>query len=324
MRINKTDLPVYASLFSVVFLWGTSFAVSKIGLQDLSPLNLAGIRFSIASLIFGAILLAQKTGRTVERQDIFPLVVMGFMAITSYFYIQYTGLLYTTSINASLLLATSPVWTTLAGMATRQERVTAKTFGGILLAFVGISLVISRGKMFSLFASATIGGDMLLLLNAVVWAGFTLYGKKIMQKYPPFTAIAYINIFGTVMLLPVILIPSRLNPVSLVGQLAGISLSTVLSAVYLAVLCSVYGYYMWYKGIARIGAVRTASFYYISPLFAFLAGTWLLDETVTALVVLGGLMVIAGVYLTNKYKIVLETGEPNGKAGTESRGGSKR
>jgi len=311
LKIDKTDIPVYASLLSVVFLWGTSFAVSKIGLQELSPLNLAGLRFSIASLIFGLMLMAQKTGRLVERQDIIQLVIMGFMAITSYFYIQYTGLLYTTSINASLLLATSPIWTTVASVITRQEQVTAKAFGGILLAFAGISLVISRGKMFTLFASETIYGDMLLLLNALVWASFTLYGKKIMQKYPPFTTIAYINIFGTVMLLPIVLIPNRLNPVSIVEQLANVSQPTVFAAVYLAALCSAYAYYMWYRGIAQIGAVRTASFYYVSPLFALLAGIWLLNETVTVFVILGGLMVITGVYLTNKYKLTVERTHSN-------------
>lgn len=300
MSKNK-NMPIYLSLICVTFLWGTSFAVSKIALHELSPLNLAGFRFLTAAIIFSSILAVKKS--RIYQEDIPQLIVMGFLSITSYFYIQYTGLLYTTSISASLLLATSPVWTTIIGILIGQEKVNHKAVGGILLAFLGVTVVISRGKLFSLFVSETILGDILLLLNAIVWAFFTLYGKKIMSKYSPFSAVAYVNIFGALMLLPIILIPNPLNPVSLIKQLSNITLPTIAAVIYLAALCSVYGYYTWYRGIETIGAIRTASFYYICPLFALLAGIWLLDETITLFVLLGGITVIIGVYLTNKCKI---------------------
>ena len=113
IKIAKTDYSAYVLLLSVTFLWGASFAISKIGLQELSPLNLAGVRFLLASFIFGIILITQKPFQSIDIRDIPALAIAGFMAITSYFYIQYTGLLYTTSINAALLLATSPIWTTV-------------------------------------------------------------------------------------------------------------------------------------------------------------------------------------------------------------------
>lgn len=293
---------VYISLLSVVVLWGSSFAASKVGMQELSPLNLAGMRLSIASVLFGTILLLQQPRIKVDIRDVPALAVAGFMVITSYFYIQYTGLLYTTSINASLLLATSPIWTTLYCVASRQEKVTSKAMLGILTAFLGISLVISKGKWDTLFVSGNIVGDLLLLSNSMVWAGFTLYGKKIMLKYSPFTAIAYIYIFGTLMLLPVILIPNPINPISIFQQFSNVGPSTVIAILYLSVLCSAYGYVMWYRGVARIGAVRTASFQYLAPLSALLAGVWLLDEQLNFTVVVGGVMVVSGVYITNKYK----------------------
>jgi len=298
--LKNKDMAIYLSLICVTFLWGTSFVATKIALRELSPLNLAGFRFIAAAIIFGSILAVKKSH--IYQEDIPQLVVMGFLAITSYFYIQYTGLLYTTSINASLLLATSPVWTTIVGIFIGQEKVNRKAIGGILLAFLGVTIVISRGKLFSLFMSETILGDMLMLLNAIIWAIFTLYGKKIMSKYSPFSAVAYMNIFGALMLLPIILIPNPLNPTSAIEQLSSITLPTIAAVVYLAALCSVYAYYTWYRGIEKIGVVRTASFYYISPLFALLAGIWLLNETITGFILLGGITVIIGVYLTNTSK----------------------
>lgn len=296
--LKNQDMAIYLSLTCVVFLWGTSFAISKVTLDELSPLNLAGLRFVIAAVIFGAI-LAVKQSR-LSKEDIPKFIAMGFLAITSYFYIQYTGLLYTTSINAALLLSTSPIWTTIAGIFIGQEKVSSKTISGILLAFLGVTIVISKGELFSLFLSETIFGDMLMLFNAIVWALLTLYGKNIMCKYSPFAAVAYMTIFGALMFLPIILIPNPLNPISALEQLAGITLPTIASILHLAALCTVYAYYIWYKGITQIGAVRTASFQYLSPLFALLAGILLLSETVSSFMLLGSIMILLGVYLTNR------------------------
>lgn len=300
VMLNNKDASVYLSLVSVVFLWGTSFAISKVALRELSPLNLAGFRFLTVAIIFS--LMLRLTKAKIERKDLPQIILMGFMSITSYFYIQYTGLLYTTSINASLLLATSPIWTTIASICVYREKVTWNITLGIFLAFIGVSLVISKGSLFSLFAAETIFGDLLMLLNAIVWAGFTLFGKRIMLKYTAFTATAYIHVFGALMLLPVILIPNKLNPVSVVEQLPNISLPTVGAVLYLAVLCSVYAYSTWYKSIAKIGTIRTASFQYISPLFALFAGVLLLNETISAFMLAGGAMVVFGVYLINRQR----------------------
>lgn len=296
--LKNKDMAIYLSLTCVVFLWGTSFAISKVALNELSPLNLAGLRFIIAAAIFGAILVVNQS--CLSKEDIPRFIVMGFLAITSYFYIQYTGLLYTTSINAALLLSTSPIWTTVAGIFIGQEKVSSKTISGIVLAFLGVTLVITKGELFSLFLSETILGDMLMLFNAIVWALLTLYGKTIMCKYSPFAAVAYMTIFGALMFLPIILIPNPLNPISAIEQLAGITLPTIAAILHLAVLCTVYAYYIWYKGITRIGAVRTASFQYLSPLFALLAGILLLSETVSPFMLLGSIMILLGVYLTNR------------------------
>lgn len=296
MIVSK-NAGIFAALISVAFLWGTSFAVSKVALQTLSPLNLAGLRFALAALLFAAIVCSRK--QWLRRQDIGQFLLLGFLAITSYFYIQYTGLLYTTSINAALLLATSPVVTLLCSSALGREKLTANALLGVGLAFFGVCLVISRGQLFTLFAAETLLGDAMMLLNALVWAGFTLYGQNLMTRYSPFTAISYITIFGSLLLLPVVLIANPLNPVSLLSQLPHITTATMGAILYLALLCSVYAYSVWYYAIERIGAVRTASFSYVSPLFALLAGVCLLDETVSVLALVGGITVLGGVYLTN-------------------------
>jgi len=292
---------IYFALLSVSFLWGTSFAAAKVGMQELTPLNLVATRFILASTLMASILLCMRSRNTINRNDIPKFVMLGFTAITSYFYIQYTGLQYTTTINAALLIATSPIFTAVISALIGWESIPRSRYAGIILAFAGVSLIITNGRFDGIFHSSTLTGDVMLLINAIVWAGFTVYGKSILQKYRPFVAMAYIHIFGTLLLLPLVLVSSPFAPITLVTQLAqGIHLKTVVAALYLAALCSVYAYYVWYSGVDRIGAVKTSVFSYLNPLFAISAGIWLMNETVTAYTVTGGLTVISGVYLTNK------------------------
>lgn len=291
---------MYAALITVSFLWGTSFAAAKIGMYELEPLNLVIFRFLIASAVFGVVLLQTGTYRLLRRQDIPRFIVLGFLAITSYFYIQYTGLRYTTTINAALIVATSPIWTVLFSTMLGWDNITPLGLAGIVIAFTGVSVIITNGQWINLFNSSTITGDILLLINAVVWAGFTVYGKTILQKYRPFVAMAYIHIFGTLMLLPFAFVPSPFAPSPLYRHIGDLSWPTVMAALYLALLCSVYAYYIWYTGVEMLGAVRTVVFTYLNPLFAIIAGTWLLGEKPTVSTFAGGIMVVTGVYLTNR------------------------
>ncbi|ABO50054.1 protein of unknown function DUF6, transmembrane [Desulforamulus reducens MI-1] len=292
---------IHLLLLTVSFFWGTSFAAAKIGLQELHPLNLVILRFTIASVIFYVLLQIRKE-RAIEVKDIPTFIILGFMGITSYFYIQFTGLQYTNTIHSALIIATSPIMVAIIGAALKIEKISRAMSCGIALSFIGVSLVISEGNWAGIFQSTTIKGDLMLLSNAIVWAGFTLYGKKILLKYSPFVAMAYIHIFGTLLLLPLLAVPDLLGTHSLMKQLAELSWPTVSAALYLALFCSVYAYFVWYAGVEKIGAIRTSVFAYFNPLFATLTGVLLLNEKISFITIFGGCMVMAGVYITNEFK----------------------
>lgn len=299
---NHPTLYIYLSLTIASLLWGTSFAAAKVGLRELLPLNLVILRFVLASLIFGIILTLMRRDNTINRSDIPIFIALGFLSITSYFFIQFTGLQYTTTINSSLIIATSPIYIALFGSILGWEKLSTASIYGILLAFIGVTAIITNGNLSGIFHTDTLKGDLMLMCNSVVWAGFTLYGKSILQKYRPFVAMAYIHIFGTLLLIPFAFTPTFLASTPLITQINTITWPTIAAALYLALLCSVYAYYIWYTGVEKIGAVRTAVFSYLNPLFAIVTGVLLLGESFSVYTFVGGLMIIAGVYVTNKAK----------------------
>lgn len=293
---------LYMALTSVSLLWGTSFAAAQIGMRELAPLHLVTFRFILASFIMVVMLLCMKSN-TIDRADLPRFFGLGFMAITSYFWIQYTGLQYTTSIDAALIIATSPIATVFLSTVTGGERPGRRSIAGSVIAFTGVFLVITKGNFTSLFQSQSSFGALLLLTNSLVWAGFTLYGKTVLKKYRPFVAIAYIHIFGTLLLLPVAFIPGLFAADPFLQAISQITAQTIGAAIYLAVLCSVYAYYFWYMGIESIGAVRTAAFSYMNPLFAIVAGLLFMGEQLSVWVAVGGFLVLGGVYCINSASI---------------------
>lgn len=298
---------IHLLLMTVTIFWGTSYVAAKIGMRELLPLNLAIVRFVIASLSFGLILFLKKGNSRIDRKDIPQFFMLGFLAITFFYYIHFTGLQYTTSTNAGLIMATTPVFAALFCILTKKEKVNNRSMLGICIAFIGVLLVISQGQISGLFHQKTFLGDSLIVLNALIWAWFTLKGKTVLEKYSPFIAMAYIHIFGAILLLPFAFLPTVFVETTLLQQLPTVSWTTLLVSAYLAIFCSVYSYFIWYLGISKIGAVKTAIFNYFNPIMATLSGILFFDDKLTIYIVLGGLLVIVGVYITNQKTSILSS-----------------
>ena len=149
-------------------------------------------------------------------------------------------------------------------------------------------------------SKSTLYGDLLILLNSIIWCLFTVLGKRVVDKYEPFVVMAYITMYGGVTMLPVAFTPAFINSVRKA------SFTTWGATLYLAVFCSVYGFYMWYKGIKILGASRTAMFNYLNPIFAVIIGILFLKETWNTYTLVGGILVFVGVYIATTKSSILD------------------
>lgn len=292
----SSDKKICAGLLTVVFFWGTSWAASKIGLRQLSPIHLALLRFILSSVLFFILLKINYKDYTVDKKDKPLLWFLGIIGVALYFYIQHTGLNHTTTVNSSIIMGTSPIFTMfLSTTLFNQEKLTLNKIFGAIIAFMGVFLVFTDGKGISIGGS-TLLGDLLILTNSICWAFFTVLGKNLVDKYDPFVVIAHIYIYATITMLPLTFITNFFS------SIRNISFNTWIAALYLAIFCSVYGFYMWYKGIKILGAPRTAMFNYINPVVAVTVGIFFLKETWSIYTIIGGMLVFIGVYLASTTK----------------------
>ncbi len=139
-----------------------------------------------------------------------------------------------------------------------------------------------------------LSGTLLFLLTSFLWATYSIAGRGMMRKYHPFLIVTYVKALGALCLVPFSLIDGSFF------QVFKITFEGWLAILYLAVTCSLFGYYIWLYVMRRLGATVTCSFMFAEPLITVLLAIAFLRETLSLFTILGGLLIFVGVYAVVK------------------------
>jgi len=285
-------------MLTLIIFWGSSFVVVKIALSEgLTPIAIATFRFLIAGGLFLATLLFKKNRKQnykllVERKDATTLLFLALTGVTFFFTAQYTGIqMAGASIAAIFVCLLSPIIIAVFSARMFKEHLTRKQILGIGIAAAGTFIVITRGTLNFLSDREFFLGSLILLSTPVLWATYSLLGKKTMEKYDPFLVVAYVTMLGGLCLIPFSLAENSLY------QIFIMSLYGWLAILFLAITCSVLGYYIWFYVIKQVGAAVTSSFLFVEPLVTVLFAVMFVGEELSMSILTGGLLIFIGVYL---------------------------
>ena len=289
-------------MLCLIIFWGSSFAVVKaLLLQGLTPIAIATFRFLVAGVLFLVALVVMKVRRPLsvvlfEGKDTLVFVGLSLVGVTFFFIAQYVGIeLADASIAAILVCFLSPILIALLSMRIFNETLKRKQFLGLAVAGIGTLLVITGGTMDLRGSNSTfLFGSLILLLTPILWASYTLGGKRLIEKYSPFLVVAYVSIIGGLFL-----VPFSLAENSLQGILT-LSLQAWGAILYLAVTCSFVGYFIWFHVMSRVKAAVASSFLFAEPLVTVLFATVFIGENITPPLLVGGLLIFTGVILITR------------------------
>jgi drug/metabolite transporter (DMT)-like permease len=286
----------------LIVVWGSSFVVVKWVLQDsITPIAIATFRFLLAAAFFvlalALIKLRKRQYRVfVERKDIALLLVLGLIGVTFFFTVQYVGIqLAGASVAAILVCLLSPIIISFYSLRIFKEKLTRKNVIGLGIASAGTIAVIGGGTL-------TMGGDsmsfavgsLILLTTPFMWAAYTLLGKRMMEKYDPFLVVSYVNILGAICLLPFSLAENSF------GKIVALSFNEWSAILYLALTCSLLGYFIWFKVMSQTKAAVASSFLFAEPLITVIFAAAFIQEQITPFMIAGGLLIFSGVFLVAK------------------------
>ena len=276
---------------SLCFVWGSTWLAIKVGLGSLPPLTFAGIRFFIA----WGILLTYAVARKIEfPRDKGIWRVMLFLSLTQItvpYALTFWGEQYMTAGLTALLFATLPFFVVVfAHFLIPGESVTAWKLVGMLVSFVGVTIIFSRELMFTV--SSFWGG-----VAVIAAAGSAACANVVGKKYS-----AYIN--STVNVVVQMGVGAVLLTAAGVVLERGVPLdfgeTSIFSVLYLAVAGSVYGFLALYWLFTRMEVTRISLFTFITPIVAVLLGWLMLGERVDPNVAVGGSLILVGVVLVNQ------------------------
>ena len=281
-------------LVAISFVWGINFSAVKGALIDFSPLSFNAIRFGTASLILLSLLWLRERNLSIRKKDVGYFIMLGLIGNTAYQLFFINGIVFTTATNSSLIIATTPIFIVLFGAALHVEKITSRIVQGVILSFAGILMIIlGSGKPLSFTEQSWIG-DLLTIANPICWSGYTVLSKPMLKEYSPLKLTAITMAIGAVPLI-LVAIPSLSTE-----NWTGISTNSWLSLMFSAVFAIAIGYVVWYTGVNRIGTSRTALYENLVTVFAVASAWILLSESMTAIQIIGAVLVFVSLYVARR------------------------
>jgi len=285
-------IKTYWKLLAAVIAWGFSFIATKNALNEVSPVVIVFVRQLLGIAFLVIVALQQKKSCAVNVRDHGWIFILAVIA-SFHLWIQVTGLQWTSASNTGWIIGTTPVFMAILSLIFFKEKMSAPQTAGIVISFSGLLLLVSKGDLSSIDLIKN-KGDLLIIASSITWSAYSMVNKKITFHYSPIMTTLYMFLF-----VALITAPFTINGKNIEAVLH-LSLSGWMSILFLGIICSGAAYALWAQALSEMSASRVGAFLYLEP-FVTVFGAWLLlNEQITFLTIISGLIIIGGVMLVNR------------------------
>jgi drug/metabolite transporter (DMT)-like permease len=283
-------------VLATVAIWSANFVVVKAAITALGPFTFTSIRYVVAALTLLAILRWRSGSLRWPAGYGRQLFLMGALGFGAYQLLWSLGLTQITAGDSALLIAASPVFTALLAGAVGMDRLTPPKLAGALIAFAGVAVVVAAGHELALGASLI--GDLLTLGAAGLWAVYTTAGARILRTVDPLSATTWTVVAGAIVLAPFGAWEIASSPpVTITPQ-------AILAILYAGALAAGIANVLVFNAIRLVGPTRVTSSQFLVPAGAVILGAIVLDEPIGLGQVVGGAIIVLGVWLTRRASVM--------------------
>ena len=296
-QLSKTYTGISFAILACI-IWSGNFIVARAVINDVPPITLSFFRWASATLMLFPFVIRQfsreKKIILQHKQYFFWTSLFGVAIFNTFLYIAAHT---TSAINMALIgTCSSPIFAVFLAAWFLKERVSRLRIIGMLVMLTGIIYLVVRGSFEKLMNFHFTTGDIWVLGAAVFFAGYNVLVRKKPAEISPIVFLFTTFLVGSILLLPFCLWEVQYSqPIEWTSDLLFIVL-------YLGLGTSVIAFLLWNSAIARLGAARTALFGNLIPLFSSLEAVWLLNEEITIVHMISGMLIIAGLVIVNLRK----------------------
>ncbi|MGE5499349.1 MAG: DMT family transporter, partial [Syntrophothermus sp.] len=264
---------------------------TKIALRDISPSAIILLRLILAVVLLAGI--AHFSGRSFRMNLKFYKNIALLAAIAVFhLWVQVTGLKFTSAANTGWIIGFTPVFMSLIGVIFFKESLNLIKVSGIFISFAGLLLLISKADPgnISLISNK---GDFMVLASSFTWSIYSAVNKKAAADFSPLMVTLYQFAIMALLIAPAVL------DVPTITNILHMSLDSVLAVVFLGIFCSGIAYVFWAQALQEMESIKVGAFLYVEPFVTVLTAWIFLNEDISLLTIISGIIITAGVVLVN-------------------------
>ena len=277
------DLRAILMGLAFALMWSSAFTSARMIVMDAPPLTALALRFLVSGLIGMAIAAALGQSARLTRSQWRATVIFGLCQNALYLGFNFVAMQWVEASLSAIVASTMPLLVALAGWLIFKERLRPMAYGGLLAGIVGVGIImgnrISGGV--DLLGLAFCGIGVLALTVATLAVRGASSGGNLLM------------IVGLQMLVGSALL--SIPAVALESWEVNLTLQLVLAFAYTTLVPGLLATWVWFLLVARIGAVRAATFHFLNPFFGGATAAMLLGESLTLWDVAGVVIIAAGI-----------------------------
>src|SRR6266571_507549 len=285
-------------LITANILWAASYVAAKFVLRDTSVNLMLALRMSISALVLLPLLIALRKELNLTRKDIPQLALLALAGFVINKILEYGGLALTTASDVALLITSESIFTAALSWILLRERFKRMTGAALLLGLLGVYLIVERSLVPNIPSGGgvlRIIGDLMVVLALLLEAFYTVRGKALLVKHPPLLITAA-SIVGSMLFWG----PSAAWEILTTGW-HPLGLAAWLGVIWMALMSTVVAYFAWFRGLASVDGSAAASALFVQALLGTVLAIVLLNEQLTPMTVIGGMLIMLSVYLISRY-----------------------
>ena len=297
--INNPKVPGSAkiALIAACLFWAASFIATKTALGIIPPLTVVTLRLLISSICFLLWLLARRKKIAYQGPAwLGRLFLLSLFGAGLHYSIQTIGLIHTSSSNAALYAVTGPISIAIIAALFLKEKITLKKAVGIGCALVGVLVVMGIDTIMAFKLEGRLLGDLLVLTSICLWGIFTVLSKDMIRQMSAIELTAIVTFMGTLYMIPVGWIEISQSSFSM----ASITPKAWGSVAFLGIACSFLATLLYIFALERTESQKVGVYLYTIPPMNYVISALYLGETIGLNLILGSVIVLTGVYITEK------------------------
>ena len=269
-------------------VWGSNFVFGKLLVQNFSPALLTMLRLLFIVLFLIGISSYKKHFKRLNKSDLLAVIFLGIIGVFINQWSFFVGLQTADSTTSALILATTPILTSVLAAIFLKEKLTIRMLMGSIVAIIGIYFVVAKGNVASFHIDK---GLLWIVITMITFAIMIIMTRLLSHKIDPLTITLYSNVVGLIVSIPFAFLLDTSLQISPKMSDWSLLIGTAVVVHGIATL-------IWNNNIRHVDASKASILSNLEPFVAMIMGLILLYKPITRAEILGSLLIVGGVVLS--------------------------